>query len=177
MVELAEHDPRWAEEYERVASVILDAMGPGASVHHIGSTSIPTVSVAKPVIDALVAVPMLAQADAAEARMALQGFEARGEYGIAGRRYFTRPAAPGQLKVHVHAFQAGDEQVTRHLAFRNYLRTHPAEAQAYAELKRALAVEQRLGPEAYQQGKSAFISRIDRLAVGWHASASTGATS
>ena len=47
-----------------------------------------------------------------------------------------------------------------HLAFRNYLRSHPAKARAYGELKRKLAAENPHNINAYVGGKTDFITGI-----------------
>lgn len=82
-VEVVQHDARWAEQYERMAVLIRSALGSGAVVHHIGSTAVPAVALAKPVIDVLVEVPSLEAAEAAAERLRVEGFIARGESGIA----------------------------------------------------------------------------------------------
>ncbi|MBV9092759.1 MAG: GrpB family protein, partial [Streptosporangiaceae bacterium] len=55
-------------------------------------------------------------------------------------------------------------KLARHLAFRDNLRSHPAQARAYTELKRSLAERFRSDREAYSRGKAAFIERA--LAAG-----------
>jgi GrpB-like predicted nucleotidyltransferase (UPF0157 family) len=93
-----------------------------------------------------------------------------GEYGIPGRRYFRKDDPEGVRTHHVHAFQAGSDEVVRHLAFRNYLRAHPADAQRYSELKRKLAREHPREMDAYMDGKDGFIKEMDRRAAAWRAS-------
>ena len=64
------------------------------------------------------------------------GYEFLGEYGLAGRLYF-RKGVPREY--HVHAVELGGAHWTRHLAFRDYLRRHPSEAEGYAAEKRRAA--------------------------------------
>jgi GrpB-like predicted nucleotidyltransferase (UPF0157 family) len=90
-----------------------------------------------------------------------------GEYGIPGRRYFRKHDAAGVRTHHVHVFEVGSAQIERHLAFRDYLRSHPAEAQAYSELKRRLAQTHPTNIEAYMDGKHGFIQAIDAKAAVW----------
>lgn len=87
------------------------------------------------------------------------GYEARGEYGIAGRRYFSRP--PGSsLKVHVHCFEVGHVAIARHLRFRNYLRVHGQAAASYGNLKRKLADTFADDRDGYQAAKAGFIEEL-----------------
>jgi GrpB-like predicted nucleotidyltransferase (UPF0157 family) len=51
------------------------------------------------------------------------------------------------------------------LAFRDYLRAHPEEREAYERLKRRLAIEHRADREAYTEAKSAFVESVMRKAT------------
>ena len=108
------------------------------AIHHIGSTAIPGIY-AKPVIDMLAVVSDIAAVDSYAAAMEALGYEAMGEFGIPGRRYFRRDDANGVRTHQVHAFASGSRDVERHLAFRDFMRAHPDLAREYGELKRALA--------------------------------------
>jgi GrpB-like predicted nucleotidyltransferase (UPF0157 family) len=50
------------------------------------------------------------------------------------------------------------------MAFRDYLRSHPKDASAYAALKRNLVHKFATDREAYNQGKTEFVSQILRRA-------------
>ena len=167
-VEVVDWDERWARAYEAEREALAEALGPAAlAIHHIGSTSVPGLA-AKPVVDVLVEASGLAAVDAAAPRVEALGYEARGEYGMPGRRYFSRPAGNGPA-AHVHAFRSGDPRVERHLRFRDYLRAHPAEAARYAALKRELAAAHARDRDGYQAGKADFIGRALDRARAWDA--------
>lgn len=156
------HDPRWRREFEQEAERISAAAGSNAvAVHHVGSTAIPTVY-AKPVIDLLLVVRDLAALDERQPRMEALGYEARGEYGIPGRRFFRRDDEHGDRTHQIHAFEDGSPQIARHLAFRDYMIAHPETAQSYSDLKRELAAKHPEDIEAYMDGKDEFIQEIDR---------------
>ena len=157
------HDPDWRLEFEDEAKQITDALGGNgvADVHHMGSTAIPNIY-AKPVIDILLVVHNHAELDAKQAAMEALGYEAFGEFGIPTRRYFRKDNALGDRTHQVHAFEAGSPQITRHLAFRDYMIAHPDAAQAYSDLKRELAAQHPGDIEAYMDGKHDFIQEIDR---------------
>lgn len=170
-VELTPHDESWRDAFEEVAAEVRDTLGAAVlAVHHIGSTAMPSVLWAKPVIDVIAEVASLPEVDRATSAMTLRGFEARGEYGIPGRRYFVRPAGHGRLKVHLHVYASEDREIARHVRFRDYLIAHPEDARAYAELKRDLARSHESDRPAYQAGKANFIARIDRAAAEWTSS-------
>ncbi len=166
-VEVVPHDPRWRDAFDAEAKRVAAALGANAvAIHHIGSTAIPGIH-AKPVIDLLVEVADLAGVDGRAPAMASLGYEAMGEYGIPGRRYFRRDDPEGARTHNLHAFRAGSGEVERHLAFRDYMIAHPAEARAYGELKRKLAAEHPWSMDGYMDGKDGFIREMDRRAARW----------
>ena len=161
---LRPYDLTWPASFRAETASLLPIVEPllGA-IYHIGSTSVPGL-LAKPTIDILIEVTDLARVDELNAAMIDLGYEARGENGIAGRRYFMR-AEKGMHRVHVHVFQVGNPEIQRHLAFRDFLRRHPDMAEAYGDLKEELAIRFVLDAEAYTNGKEAFVREIDRLAA------------
>ena len=93
------------------------------------------------------------------------GYQAWGEFGIPGRRYFPKGHT---LRTHqVHIFQSGDAQIARHLNFRDYMRSHPTEAKQYEALKIDLAQRFRYDIDGYTTGKDAFIQDMDRRVAEW----------
>ena len=164
------HDASWAETFEREAVLVRAALGDNTvQVHHIGSTAIAGIY-AKPVIDLLVEVRAIEEVDARRSAMEALRYEALGEFGIVGRRYFRKENDAGLRTHHVHAFARRSAEVERHLAFRDYLRTHGERAKEYSELKRALAAEYPNDIEGYMDGKDAFIKAVEREALAWRAS-------
>jgi GrpB-like predicted nucleotidyltransferase (UPF0157 family) len=166
-IEVVPHNPRWRDAFEAEAEEVAAALGGNVvAVHHIGSTAIPNIH-AKPVIDLLVEVRDVAEVDGRSPAMESLGYEAMGEYGIPGRRFFRKDSREGVRTHNVHAFEAGSSEVERHLAFRDYMIAHPSEAQSYGELKRRLAEEHPQSPEGYMDGKDGFIREVDRRAARW----------
>ncbi len=160
------HDPGWAEAFEAEAAALRSILGDEAlAVHHIGSTSVPGLA-AKPTVDVLVEVRRIGEIDRFDAAMAERGYEAWGEYGIPGRRFFVKNR--GHVRTHnVHAFEAGNPEVERHLVFGDYLIQHPENANAYGNLKKTLAEKFPTDIVAYMDGKDAFVKRTEREALSW----------
>ena len=164
-VRMVPHDPNWRQEFRQEAGRISAAAGSNAvAVHHVGSTAIPGIY-AKPVIDLLLVIQDLAALDEKQLEMEALGYEARGEYGIAGRRFFRRDDKHGDRTHQVHAFEDGSPQIARHLAFRDYMIAHPETAQEYSDLKRELAAKHPEDIEAYMDGKDEFIQEVDKRAA------------
>jgi GrpB-like predicted nucleotidyltransferase (UPF0157 family) len=166
---LVPHSSAWAAEFEREASAIVRALSLlSIELHHIGSTAIPGI-VAKPVIDMIGIVDSVEELDDSAARLVELGYEAMGEFGIPGRRYFRKNAPDGTRTHQLHTFARGSPEIQRHLDFRDYLRAFPAEAAAYAELK--LEVARRCGSNVgtYTEGKTEFVRAVERRAAAWRA--------
>jgi GrpB-like predicted nucleotidyltransferase (UPF0157 family) len=163
IVELVLHNPEWMVEYEKEAAVLTAVFQPILlAIHHIGSTAVPGI-LAKPIIDVLAEVGEITAVDAYNPAMAAMGYIAKGENGIPGRRYF-RKGSDSHHTHHVHVFQTGHPEITRHLNFRDYLIAHPETAQAYSKLKMQLAQKYREEPALYTNAKTAFIQRVVALA-------------
>jgi GrpB-like predicted nucleotidyltransferase (UPF0157 family) len=161
------HDPAWRAGFEEEASRILRVLGDRVlRLHHIGSTAIPGIA-AKPVIDLLMEVEDIVELDERNSGLEELGYESMGEFGITGRRYFRKDNAFGVRTHQVHAFAAESTEIARHLAFRDYMIAHPAEARVYGELKRNLAREFPEDIQRYMDGKDPFIKEHQARALVW----------
>lgn len=167
-VRIVAHDPAWADRFSEAAHELADALGALASIHHIGSTAVPGLH-AKPIIDLLLVAEDLGHVDARTPAIVALGYEALGEYGLPGRRYFRRDDVAGNRTHHLHVWRVGDEALRRHLAFRDYLLAHPAVAAEYGALKQRLAARHPEDMEAYIDGKDAFVKATEADALAWYA--------
>jgi len=166
-VEVVPHNPKWHDAFEAESKRIAQALGDNiATIHHIGSTAIPTIH-AKPIIDFLVEVKDINKVDEQSNSLEKLGYEAMGEFGIPGRRYFRKNNADGIRTYQIHTFAAGSSEIERHLAFRDYMNTHPEDAQKYSNLKQELAEKYADDYERYMDGKDAFIKEMEKRALQW----------
>jgi GrpB-like predicted nucleotidyltransferase (UPF0157 family) len=160
------HDPRWARIFEEEAPAVAAGLGPQlVQIHHVGSTSIPGIY-AKPVVDMLAEVRSIEDVDPRNEAMASLGYEAKGEYGIEGRRYFRKSTPEGVRAFHLHVFQESSPHSQRMLAFRDYLRAHSDAASSYSDLKRRL-VSRPIDSDAYVSGKDALVKALEQDALTW----------
>jgi GrpB-like predicted nucleotidyltransferase (UPF0157 family) len=167
MIRVSDYDPAWSKQFDGERQRIAAALGPTAvRIHHIGSTAVPKMK-AKPIIDILLEVPSVETLDEQSPALEALGYEALGEFGIAGRRYFRRDDADGTRTHQVHAFKAGVPDVIRHLAFRDYLRANRPIALEYGKLKERLASAHPHEPEAYMNGKDSFVKEHEQHALEW----------
>ena len=165
-IEIVDYRKTWEEAFRQEARALqhaLEFLYP--SIHHIGSTAVRGLA-AKPVIDILIEIDDLALLDKQVTVLARLGYEYRGENGIPGRLYFEKG---GEDRSHqIHAFERGSPGALRHLAFRDYLRNHPAVANEYANLKKNVASVCNNDIDRYCDGKDTFIQEHEKLAVKWY---------
>ena len=161
------HRISWCQDFASEAARVRNALGCALNaLHHIGSTAIPRIY-AKPIIDMLADVTSLAAVEEQAHELQAMGYEAMGEFGIPGRRYFRKTNRSGRRTHHLHAFVQRSPHIVRHLAFRDFLLAHPDTAQAYSELKRGLVKTCKGDLEAYMDGKDAFIAGVEKQALEW----------
>jgi GrpB-like predicted nucleotidyltransferase (UPF0157 family) len=172
VVEVVPYKFVWPQLAEAEISRIRAAIGGEIiSLEHIGSTSVPGLA-AKPIIDLLCEVSDILRVDDYNAALATLGYQGRGEYGIPGRRYFFRELGE-QHTHHLHVFATGDAGLRRHRALRDFLRTHPEEANAYGMLKTELAQRFPADIEAYMDAKDGFVRELECRALAWCINAGT----
>lgn len=162
---VVDYDANWpalfAQEAQLLQAIVTDNL---VNIEHIGSTAVPGLA-AKPIIDILIEVSSLVALDKQSAAFASAGYQAKGENGIAGRRYFQKGG--DNRSHHLHAFQTGDEHLLRHRAFRDYLCSHPQIAATYAELKKQAAAICQHDSHLYMQLKNGFIQEHQSKALDW----------
>jgi GrpB-like predicted nucleotidyltransferase (UPF0157 family) len=149
------------ELFETERRLILTALGPDfGRIEHIGSTAVPGLA-AKPILDMMAGLRTLPLGREAIAALCALGYEDLGENGIPGRHFFRK----GQPRTHhLHVVEDGGDFWRDHLLFRDTLRGHPEEADAYGRLKRLLGERHREDREAYSRAKTPYIEEVLRKA-------------
>jgi GrpB-like predicted nucleotidyltransferase (UPF0157 family) len=176
LVALWEADDRWAHEFDRIERDLRAILGKDAQqVDHIGSTSVPGL-LSKDVIDVQVTVVDEGVLDRVASMLEERGWRRRApadDHVVPGlsadpsewqKALFNEPE--GERRANVHIRVAGRANQRYALIVRDYLRTHPDDAAAYAEVKRGLAT---LAPDtdAYADAKDPACDLIYRAAEAW----------
>lgn len=157
-VEVLDYQTEWPLLFEKEKKVLHQLFQENSHVvFHIDSTAVPGLA-AKPIIDLMPVVYNMHQADTLNEEMEQLGYVVKGENGLPGRRYFEKG---GDYRTHhVHLFQIGNQEIIRHLAFRDYLRAHPKEAQRYGQLKKESALQYPNDIAAYIEAKMTVVKEI-----------------
>jgi GrpB-like predicted nucleotidyltransferase (UPF0157 family) len=138
-IEIVDDDPRWPVLFDEEAKRLRAVLDPSLIVRleHFGSTAIPGLA-AKPIVDILIAVRSLAEAQATfvEALRKLD-YVYWADNPKQDRMFFVKGMPPfgSRRSHHVHVTEPLEEMWQR-LAFRDYLRAHPEEAATYERLKK-----------------------------------------
>ena len=167
-LEIVTYNPDWPAAFDAEANRLRTALGPLAlRIDHNGSTSIPGLG-AKPIIDIQVSVASLQPIATYDERLGALGYVHVPHPDDSFCPFFHRPRQWPHSH-HVHLVQAGGAEERRTLAFRDYLRDHPAAARDYEELKRDLARKlagtTHESREACAQAKTDFIERVVEVAL------------
>ena len=157
-----EYEANWPHLYEAEKALVVGRIGEHLlAIEHIGSTSVPGLS-AKPIIDMLLGVETLDQADACLDPLEQVGYEYLPERTAftKARRFLRKYPLGSPVGYHLHLLQPSNPYWTVLLAFRNYLRHHPATAHRYGVLKQQLAEQFPTDRLAYLHGKADFIQAV-----------------
>lgn len=160
------YDKQWILLFAEEADELKNMLGEQVvSVHHFGSTSVPGLE-AKPIIDIMIVVKDISLVDEFNSEFQNFGYEGKGENGISGRRYFQKGG--DNRTHHLHIYQTGSPEIERHLAFRDYLRTHSDAMKEYGELKNRLSQQFPYDIESYIMGKENLALKIQQEAIDWY---------
>lgn len=158
-------DDAWLEMYEKEKNFLLNIMGNIiVDIQHFGSTSIKGLS-AKPIIDIMIVVNDINVVDEYNNIMEGSGYNAMGENGIEGRRYFVKFTEDnsGNHTHHIHIYQKGNSHIYDELMFRDYLRIDNEALKEYEKVKIQASSKFRYSPEKYVNAKyDCIMSIMDR---------------
>ncbi len=158
-VVIVPYDPDWPHIYEGEKRLIESRVGGIVrSIEHIGSTSVPGLW-AKPIVDIIAGVDGVDDAEKCKELLREDGYDDVSP-GIGDDWYYCLGKGPHSPGFHLHLVREGSLHHRKHLLFRDWLRTHPADADAYKELKLTLSEKYRNDRVAYTDSKTVFIDGV-----------------
>ena len=154
------YDKQWKQDFLQIKAELADALGQLAiGIEHIGSTSVPGLS-AKPIIDLDVVIEDDSRLESVIAALGKIGYRHEGNLGIAGREAFKYDGKEHLRRHHLYVCPADSPELKRHLAFRDYLKTHPDAVLEYSRIKEEGAALYSDNIDRYIEHKSPFIEKI-----------------
>ena len=159
-VEVLPYDPAWQARFEELVQHLLSILaGRDVHVEHVGSTSVPGLA-AKPILDVDVVLQNGTDFEQVKAALEADGYYHVGDLGIAGREAFKYDSKPEFMPHHLYVLLDNSEELRRHLTFRDWLRSHPEDREAYAQVKITAARQFPGDISAYIDAKSGVIFDI-----------------
>lgn len=167
MIDIQTYNPQWAEQFAQIKLILAKQLtGQYISIEHVGSTSI-VGQMAKPILDIDIIIPSRQQLPSVITALHTLGYHHRGDLDVEGREAFGRidnyvPWHPDQqvwMNQHLYVCAQDNQELHRHLTFRNYLRQHPEEVIAYGQLKQQI-IKQTEDREQYTLLKTDFVEGI-----------------
>jgi GrpB-like predicted nucleotidyltransferase (UPF0157 family) len=158
---LAAPDAAWPTRYAELWARLRRALGPGWVMEHVGATSVPGL-IAKPVIDMALRLPpdrLLAEVCPSLVRAGWTAPVAVGDH-------WATFWLTGEVRSAIgHIFTAEQWPEAHVRLFADWLRTHPADRDRYADLKTALVARGTWGSD-YTAAKGAFVLEMVNKARG-----------
>lgn len=160
IIEIADYDLKWAIEFDRLKQFYSDNIkGAKYKIEHVGSTAVPGLC-AKPIIDIVIIYYDKNDFDIIENQLENIGYIHRGDLGITDREVFKYEGEDTFMEHHLYVCLAGITALKNQIKFRDYLISHPKDAEDYGSLKKILAEINRNDRAAYCYQKTEFIVKI-----------------
>ena len=160
--EVREYDPKWAEMFKQEADRIKILLGDKITrIEHIGSTSIAGLA-SKPIIDIAIEIPSSKDAEAIVKLLSALGYPPSREgydKDISTERYLLRKGMPTEYHLSICYSDKGSF-LERQILFRDYLREHNEDRDAYGVIKKNLLKSDPTGTGDYIENKTDFVMRI-----------------
>ena len=154
------YDEQWKQDFLMIKNELVSALGQLAMrIEHVGSTSVEGLS-AKPIIDIDVVIKDYTVLEEVISALGAIGYRHEGDLGIAGREAFKYDGKDHLREHHLYVCPEDSPELKRHIAFRDYLRTHPAAVREYSNIKVEGARKYPYDIDKYIEHKSPFIERI-----------------
>jgi GrpB-like predicted nucleotidyltransferase (UPF0157 family) len=172
-IRIVEYDRAWPAMAEQELRRIADAIGDVAvRLEHVGSTAVPGLA-AKPIIDLQLSVAAIEPRERYVAPLERLGYLFAPTPESPDHHFFGKPPERPRTH-HLHVCEAGSEHELRHVAVRDFLRSHAGETERYAALKRELVALHPQDRIAYIGGKDEHVTAIEERALSWAASQPSG---
>ena len=154
------YDEAWADDFIKIRDEIKEVLGTLAMrIEHVGSTSVRGLS-AKPIIDIDVVIRDRQALEKVISALAEIGYRHEGDLGIAGREAFKYDGKEHLRKHHLYVCTRDCAELKRHIAFRDYLRSHPEAVREYSRIKEEGAKLYPDDMDKYIEYKSPWIQQI-----------------
>ena len=166
-ISIAEHNPSWLVWYEEEAAALslkLDSLSP--RFEHVGSSAVSGLK-SKPIVDIMMGLEDLELPATAQKAIESLGYEYFGRLHADQARLFARKR--GARCFNLQVVPLGAREWKEKIAFRDYLRAHPAEVELYSRVKEEAVQAGRTQLLDYHRHKDQCVTAILVRALSWSA--------
>lgn len=153
------YNAEWATEFEKIKAELTQALRRYTiSIEHVGSTSVPNLA-AKPIIDIDIVIE-IGMFEKVKYELEQIGYRHEGDLGILGREAFKYENKEHLMKHHLYVCNKNSSELRRHITFRDWLRSHAEDRDAYANIKMQMAAKYPQDMDSYIAGKTPVVEQI-----------------
>ena len=136
---IEDYNENWINQFNEIKNVLETNLSRIIKIEHIGSTSI-TGMLAKPIIDIDVVIKSIDDFEKTKDELEIIGYLYEGDLGIIGREVFKKDNVIkneilDKINHHLYVCTKDNEELKRHLLFRNYLNEHCGIKMEYNNIK------------------------------------------
>lgn len=154
------YDYGWKEEFKKIKLYLEKELENSIiAIEHVGSTSVEGLS-AKPIIDIDIVIKNYDNFQDVKSRLESLGYYHEGDLGIKDREAFGYAEKHEFMTHHLYVCPQNSQELKRHIAFRDYLRTHKEDRDKYSEIKLYAANKYPSDIDSYIETKSPCIGKI-----------------
>lgn len=156
-VVVEDYNPNWKYEFEKIQAELMTVLTDVIAIEHVGSTSVEGLA-AKPIID----IDIVIEDNFEEVKNQLRtiGYIHEGDLGISGREAFKYIDKDCVMAHHLYVCNKNNEELHRHITFRDYLRNNKKERERYSLIKKEMAAKYPEDIDSYISGKQDVILEI-----------------
>ena len=153
------YNPKWSSEFAKIhADIFPHVCDIAIEMLHTGSTAVPGLA-AKPIIDTAIVIHEK-DFDEIKARLAKTGYFHVGNLGIEGREAFNYDNKPHLMAHHLYVCDRNADELKRHIALRDFLRSNGEYRKKYSDIKIKMAKMHPHDIDNYILGKQPIILEI-----------------
>jgi GrpB-like predicted nucleotidyltransferase (UPF0157 family) len=153
------YQKEWKEAFLKIKDELNQVLkDKDVRIEHVGSTSVEGLA-AKPVIDIDIII-LRTDFEDIKRKLEVLDYHHEGNLGILDREAFKYVNKSHLMKHHLYVCPIDSDEYQRHLSFRDWLKTHPEDREAYGSLKMMLAKKYPHDIDRYMEEKSPLIEEI-----------------
>lgn len=156
-VVVEDYNPNWKYEFEKIQAELMTVLTDVIAIEHVGSTSVEGLA-AKPIID--IDIVIEDNFEEVKNQLGTIGYIHEGDLGISGREAFKYIDKDCVMAHHLYVCNKSNEELHRHITFRDYLRNNKKERERYSLIKKEMAAKYPEDIDSYISGKQDVILEI-----------------